>query len=128
MTLCLNVDTGVMMTMKEMRQLHGEEDEVWRRRVQVRAPIALTRYNYSVVTLTQVMEREIIFLRRSRCANVVKYLGTEVKEGVLRIFMEYVPGGTLRSVVQRFGSLDEATVSIVVLLLIHEILVFCASG
>jgi serine/threonine protein kinase len=42
--------------------------------------------------LTQV-EREIQLMRALRHDNIVAYLGTERARGVLRIFMEYVPGG-----------------------------------
>jgi serine/threonine protein kinase len=42
--------------------------------------------------------------------NIVRYLGTEHIDTTLSIFMEYAPGGSLRSLIQRCGRLDELTI------------------
>ena len=55
--------------------------------------------------------------------NIVRYLGTERGSGgggggggasspSLVIFLEYVPGGSVRSLLDRFGAFDEAVVRI----------------
>lgn len=44
--------------------------------------------------------------------NIVRYLGTERTGSTLCIFLEYVPGGSLRQLLERFGRFDEALVRV----------------
>ena len=39
--------------------------------------------------------------------NIVSYLGCEQVENSLNIFLEYIPGGSISSLIQKFGKLDE---------------------
>lgn len=55
------------------------------------------------------MERRI--LRESRHRHVITYLGVEQQPKVFRMFTEYAPGGTLRSLLTRFGRLSEDVVA-----------------
>ena len=44
-------------------------------------------------------------MRRLKHPNIVSYLGTErTREDVFTLFMEYVSGGSIHSLLQRFGS------------------------
>lgn len=36
-----------------------------------------------------------------------RFLGTSLDDHVVSIFMQYVPGGTIASLLSRFGALDE---------------------
>ena len=38
--------------------------------------------------------------------NIVKYLGTEVRDGALRIFLELATDGTVKDALNEFGTLD----------------------
>ncbi|KAK3279901.1 hypothetical protein CYMTET_12236 [Cymbomonas tetramitiformis] len=68
----------------------------------------------------KALEREIEMLQRLRSPQVVRYLGVERTEppadvecqlGQVHIFLEYVPGGSLASVLSSFGgSFEEALV------------------
>eukprot|EP01062_Namystynia_karyoxenos_P083077 TRINITY_DN9484_c0_g1_i1.p1 TRINITY_DN9484_c0_g1~~TRINITY_DN9484_c0_g1_i1.p1 ORF type:complete len:629 (+),score=162.14 TRINITY_DN9484_c0_g1_i1:104-1990(+) len=51
--------------------------------------------------------KEISLMKRLQHENIVRYLGAERKHAMLHIYMEYVPGGSLRSIIDRFGSLAE---------------------
>jgi serine/threonine protein kinase len=54
------------------------------------------------------LQQEINVIRNLRHENIVRYYGTAVSDGFLNIFLEYVPGGSLRSLINRFGKLNES--------------------
>eukprot|EP01001_Neometanema_parovale_P008906 NODE_515_length_2381_cov_86.380868_g489_i0.p1 GENE.NODE_515_length_2381_cov_86.380868_g489_i0~~NODE_515_length_2381_cov_86.380868_g489_i0.p1 ORF type:complete len:703 (-),score=84.88 NODE_515_length_2381_cov_86.380868_g489_i0:176-2284(-) len=56
------------------------------------------------------MESEVEMLTEFRHANIVGYYGTEYHKSQLVIFLEYVPGGSIASLLQMFGPLPEAVV------------------
>eukprot|EP00931_Biecheleriopsis_adriatica_P046210 TRINITY_DN26521_c0_g1_i3.p1 TRINITY_DN26521_c0_g1~~TRINITY_DN26521_c0_g1_i3.p1 ORF type:complete len:391 (-),score=41.98 TRINITY_DN26521_c0_g1_i3:54-1226(-) len=50
-------------------------------------------------------EGELEILKHLRHPNIVSFFGHEVKDGELCIFMEYMPGGSLSSMLSEFGPL-----------------------
>ena len=54
------------------------------------------------------LENEINLLRSFRHPNIVRYIGTEVTPFALSIFLEYVPGGSLKALIDKFGQLEES--------------------
>ena len=59
------------------------------------------------------IEQEVALMRRLKHPNIVSYLGTErTREDVFTIFMEYVPGGSIHSLLQRFGSFGEQVIRV----------------
>ena len=60
------------------------------------------------------MEEEIFLLRSLQHPNLVKYFGTKQTEEAsvkyFLIFTEWVPGGSLLEIIERFGSLCESVV------------------
>ncbi|KAJ1766647.1 mitogen-activated protein kinase kinase kinase [Coemansia sp. RSA 1843] len=58
------------------------------------------RMMYTEIELLQDMDHE----------NIVQLLGFEVARGVMSMFLEYVPGGTVQSLVQQHGPLPESVV------------------
>jgi serine/threonine protein kinase len=54
------------------------------------------------------LENEINLLRSFRHPNIVRYIGTEVTPIALSIFLEYVPGGSLKALIDKFGQLEES--------------------
>jgi serine/threonine protein kinase len=42
--------------------------------------------------------------------HIVRYLGTQHVHDTLSIFMEYAPGGALRTFLQKGGALSDATI------------------
>jgi serine/threonine protein kinase len=82
--LGLNVDTGELMAVKQM-----SIDE------------------FATKTLSS-LQNEIYFLRSLRHPNIVKYIDTDITPTSLSIFLEYVPGGSLKSLIEKFGALEES--------------------
>jgi len=51
-------------------------------------------------------------MKRLKHPNIVSYVGTERTEGMLNIFMEFVPGGSIYSLLQKFGSFSEKVIRV----------------
>lgn len=54
---------------------------------------------------------EVEILRSLRHKNIVSYLGTSMHQSTIYIFMEFISGGSLMSILRRFGPLDDRTVA-----------------
>ncbi|KAM9804494.1 mitogen-activated protein kinase kinase kinase 19 [Neosynchiropus ocellatus] len=64
------------------------------------------------------LREEVELLKTLTHDNIVGFLGTSLKNDVVSIFMEYIPGGSIASVLQRFGPLPEKILA----LYTHQIL------
>ena len=84
--LGLCTDNGMLMAVKQVE-------------------ITTTEPDGSVGEELRTLQQEINVIRDLRHENIVRYYGTAVAKGFLNIFIEYVPGGSLRSLIQRFGKL-----------------------
>ena len=82
--LGLNTETGELMAVKQM-----EIDEVSNKEL-------------------SSLDNEINLLRNLRHQNIVRYIGTEVNPTSLSIFLEYVPGGSVKALIDKFGALEES--------------------
>jgi len=82
--LGLNLDTGELMAIKQLDTN------------------ALSRKEM------MSLENEVNMMRGMYHENIVRYLGTDRADDTLSIFMEYVPGGSIRQLLERFGSFDES--------------------
>lgn len=57
-------------------------------------------------TLLKQLEREVEIMSSIENTHVVRHLGSErTTGGIFRIFMEYVPGGSVQGLIKRFGAL-----------------------
>ena len=54
------------------------------------------------------LENEIKLLQGLWHPNIVRYIGTDINSTSLNIFLEYVPGGSLKALIDKFGALDES--------------------
>ena len=82
--LGLNVESGELMAVKQMSLEEVSSKEL------------------------SSLENEISLLRNMRHPNIVRYIGTEVNPTALSIFLEYVPGGSLKALISKFGQLEES--------------------
>ncbi|NWT53948.1 M3K19 kinase, partial [Erythrocercus mccallii] len=55
----------------------------------------------------QKFHEEVDLLKTLKHVNIVTYLGTCLEDSILSIFMEFVPGGSISSILSRFGPLSE---------------------
>ncbi|NXN17790.1 M3K19 kinase, partial [Indicator maculatus] len=55
----------------------------------------------------QKLHEEVNLLKTLKHVNIVTYLGTCLEDNILSIFMEFVPGGSISSIIHRFGPLPE---------------------
>eukprot|EP00761_Pharyngomonas_kirbyi_P004653 gb/GECH01004658.1/.p1 GENE.gb/GECH01004658.1/~~gb/GECH01004658.1/.p1 ORF type:complete len:948 (+),score=193.41 gb/GECH01004658.1/:1-2844(+) len=53
------------------------------------------------------LEREVSFMKAFSHQNIVQYLGTQRTENMLRIFLEFVSGGSILSLLGKFKRLNE---------------------
>uniref|UniRef100_F6SQ87 Mitogen-activated protein kinase kinase kinase 19 n=1 Tax=Callithrix jacchus TaxID=9483 RepID=F6SQ87_CALJA len=53
------------------------------------------------------LQEELDLLKALKHINIVAYLGTCLQENTVSIFMEFVPGGSISSIINRFGPLSE---------------------
>eukprot|EP00762_Andalucia_godoyi_P000755 ANDGO_03703.mRNA.1 Mitogen-activated protein kinase kinase kinase NPK1 len=60
----------------------------------------------------QKLEHEISVMSQLHHPNIVEYLGVERdnERGCIYILMEYVPGGSIASLIRRFGRFDESVI------------------
>ncbi|XP_063115055.1 mitogen-activated protein kinase kinase kinase 19 isoform X3 [Cavia porcellus] len=54
-----------------------------------------------------VLWTKVDLLKALKHVNIVTYLGTCLEENIVSIFMEFVPGGSISSIISRFGPLPE---------------------
>ncbi|KAM8748978.1 uncharacterized protein map3k19 isoform 2-T2 [Acanthopagrus schlegelii] len=64
------------------------------------------------------LQGEVELLKTLRHSNIVGFLGTSLNQHVVSIFMEYIPGGSIASILHRFGPLPEPVLA----LYTHQIL------
>ncbi|XP_064939594.1 mitogen-activated protein kinase kinase kinase NPK1-like [Musa acuminata AAA Group] len=56
------------------------------------------------------LEEEVNLLRNLSHPNIVRYLGTAREDETLNILLEFVPGGSISSLLGKFGSFPEAVI------------------
>lgn len=86
--LGLNLDTGELIAVKQ---------------VELSAEKLLPEQHAEI----RALQSEIGILRNLKHENIVQYLGSSVENNTLNIFLEYVPGGSISSLLRKFGSLPE---------------------
>ncbi len=82
----LNARTGERFAVKEIGLVDGSRAEVVR------------------------LEKEIVLMKRLHHAHIVRYLGTAHGPHHLYIFMEYVPGGSIASMLAQYGAFGQALI------------------
>lgn len=60
----------------------------------------------------RALEAEVEVLRGLKHENIVRYLGTERTSDSMYIFLEYVHGGSIASLLAKFGAFQEAVIRV----------------
>jgi len=58
--------------------------------------------------MLSALEREIDLLKTLQHENIVQYLDSSIDEDNLNIFLEYVPGGSVASLLRNYGAFEES--------------------
>ncbi|XP_077392970.1 uncharacterized protein map3k19 [Festucalex cinctus] len=58
------------------------------------------------------LQEEVELLKILSHANIVGFLGTSLYQHMVSIFMEYIPGGSIASILHRFGPLPERVLAL----------------
>ena len=90
--LGLNSDTGELFAVKEVGV--SKKDDA------------------SQCEAIEQLQQEVELLSRLQHPNIVRYVGIEREATALYIFLEYVPGGSIASLLGRFGRFEESVISV----------------
>ncbi|PHH67886.1 hypothetical protein CDD82_1031 [Ophiocordyceps australis] len=93
--LALHAVTGELLAVKQ---------------VESPAPGANSQSDARKKSMIEALKREISLLRDLRHANIVQYLGCSSSADKLNIFLEYVPGGSVQTMLNSYGALPEPLV------------------
>jgi serine/threonine protein kinase len=76
--------------------------------------ILMSGNRFNVKKKVKEIKKEIQMLKTLQHTNIVKYLDTQINEtrNGVDIVLEYVPGGSIRSLIDKFGSFEEKLVKI----------------
>ncbi|KAH7160006.1 kinase-like domain-containing protein [Dactylonectria estremocensis] len=93
--LALHAVTGELLAVKQ---------------VETPAPGANSQSDSRKKSMIEALKREISLLRDLRHPNIVQYLGCSSSADYLNIFLEYVPGGSVQTMLNSYGALPEPLV------------------
>ncbi|OTB20360.1 hypothetical protein K445DRAFT_50869 [Daldinia sp. EC12] len=93
--LALHAVTGELLAVKQ---------------VETPSPGANSQSDSRKKSMIEALKREISLLRDLRHANIVQYLGCSSSAEHLNIFLEYVPGGSVQTMLNSYGALPEPLV------------------
>jgi mitogen-activated protein kinase kinase kinase len=93
--LALHAVTGELLAVKQ---------------VETPAPGANSQGDTRKKGMIEALKREISLLRDLRHPNIVQYLGCSSSADYLNIFLEYVPGGSVQTILNSYGALPEPLV------------------
>ncbi|KAI0969250.1 mitogen-activated protein kinase [Xylaria arbuscula] len=93
--LALHAVTGELLAVKQ---------------VEAPSPGANSQTDARKKSMIEALKREISLLRDLRHPNIVQYLGCGSSNEYLNIFLEYVPGGSVQTMLNSYGALPEPLV------------------
>ncbi|KAJ3229743.1 hypothetical protein HDU81_005015 [Chytriomyces hyalinus] len=93
----LNMDTGEFMAVKQV--LLGPSSTPSGKPLNAAAESNKKKQS-------EALERELEVLKELDHENIVRYLGYELKQGSLNLFLQYVSGGSIASLLSKTGKLD----------------------
>ncbi|CAI2167625.1 13677_t:CDS:10 [Funneliformis geosporum] len=88
--LALNSITGELMAVKQVELPTGQSANEERKK-----------------SMLDALQREISLLQELQHENIVQYLGSQHDETTLNIFLEYVPGGSVATMLNTYGPSEE---------------------
>ncbi|KAF9970299.1 ATP binding [Modicella reniformis] len=77
---------------------------------QVELPVNNSYKEDKQKTLVEALEREIDLLKELHHERIVQYIGSDIEKGHINIFLEYVAGGSIASLLGNYGPFSEILV------------------
>ncbi|CAG8729463.1 24570_t:CDS:10, partial [Gigaspora rosea] len=74
---------------------------------QVELPTENSSNNDRKKSMLDALQREITLLEELQHENIVQYLGSQYEKETFNIFLEYVPGGSVATMLNNYGPLEE---------------------
>eukprot|EP01029_Cantina_marsupialis_P004278 TRINITY_DN1430_c1_g2_i1.p1 TRINITY_DN1430_c1_g2~~TRINITY_DN1430_c1_g2_i1.p1 ORF type:complete len:1159 (+),score=305.50 TRINITY_DN1430_c1_g2_i1:80-3556(+) len=74
--------------------------------------VHMISHDQSSQTQFEELEQEIRLMKSLEHPNIVKYFGSKQTTEAFEIYMEYIPGGTLRSLLKKFGKFNEVLIKV----------------
>ncbi|KAF1951122.1 MAP kinase-like protein [Byssothecium circinans] len=93
--LALHAVTGELMAVKQ---------------VELPSASSATKMDQRKTNMVEALKHEIGLLRDLKHKNIVQYLGSNSDENHLNIFLEYVPGGSVATMLVNYGPLGESLI------------------
>jgi mitogen-activated protein kinase kinase kinase len=93
--LALHAVTGELMAVKQ---------------VELPSVIGTSQMDHRKTNMVEALKHEITLLRELKHNNIVQYLGSNSDESHLNIFLEYVPGGSVATMLVNYGPLGESLI------------------
>ncbi|KAF2463489.1 protein kinase byr2 [Lindgomyces ingoldianus] len=93
--LALHAVTGELMAVKQ---------------VEVPSPSGTSQMDQRKTNMVEALKHEIGLLRDLKHKNIVQYLGSNSDDHHLNIFLEYVPGGSVATMLVNYGPLGESLI------------------
>lgn len=91
--LGMNSVTGELMAVKQVELPTGNKETEQKR-----------------LTMIDALQREMNLLRDLQHENIVQYLGSNSEGNFLNIFLEYVPGGSVATMLTNYGAFEESLI------------------
>ncbi|XP_014524160.1 mitogen-activated protein kinase kinase kinase NPK1 [Vigna radiata var. radiata] len=88
----MNLDSGELIAIKQVLIAPG------------------SAYKENTQANIRELEEEVKLLKNLKHPNIVRYLGTAREENSLNILLEFVPGGSISSLLGKFGSFPESVI------------------
>src|SRR5690606_5048449 len=88
--LALNAFTGAFMAVKQVELPSGSGAQEAKKQ-----------------SMVDALQQEIALLKDLHHPNIVQYLGSTSENNTLNIFLEYVPGGSVATMLKTYGPLQE---------------------
>jgi mitogen-activated protein kinase kinase kinase len=91
--LGMNSFTGELMAVKQVELPPADSENEQRKR-----------------SMVDALQREMGLLRELHHENIVQYLGSNSEDNYLNIFLEYVPGGSVATLLSNYGVFEESLI------------------
>lgn len=101
--LGMNSITGELMAVKQVELLSDKSDEHEQRKK----------------SMIDALQREMKLLQDLQHPNIVQYLGSNCENNYLNIYLEYVPGGSVATMLSNYGAFEESLIRNFVKQILH---------